>query len=227
MRWELIVVLGNLAYASSAAAFLVRDMLWLRLLSVFGNIASLTAILIEGVRPSNGVFMGWLVLFLAINVVQSAILVRERLDTRMDEQDRDLHAAVFPRLSVGEFRLLLRHAHRRTIAEGEVIAWEGRRLGEVLLVEHGSLTLLRGGATVDQRRSGEMLGEVAFVAERYMSTTAVAAETAQIVAWTQEALRRLFARRPAIALGFQGAFIAQAVRLSEPASGAGYPPAGK
>ena len=46
------LVIGNLAYAVAAAAFVVRDILWLRLLSALANAAFVTSNIVAPSGPS-------------------------------------------------------------------------------------------------------------------------------------------------------------------------------
>ncbi len=208
-------VVANLAYVVTAAALLVRDILWLRVLAALANTGFLVGALLTPGGP-NYVFLGWSLVFLAINIVQIVYLILERRDVGLSDRDRDLHLAVFPNLPVGEFRLLLRSGRRREASPGEVFAQQGQASGEVLLVEEGVICLERDGRPLDRLRRGDMLGEIAFVAGRPFSSRAFAETTTQVVAWERNALDRLFLRRPSLALGFHAAFIGQ-LRRTDPA----------
>ncbi len=199
----------------TAAALLVRDILWLRVLAALANTGFLVGALLTPGGP-NYVFLGWSLVFLAINIVQIVYLILERRDVGLSDRDRDLHLAVFPNLPVGEFRLLLRSGRRREASPGEVFAQQGQASGEVLLVEEGVICLERDGKPLDRLRRGDMLGEIAFVAGRPFSSRAFAETTTQVVAWERNVLDRLFLRRPSLALGFHAAFIGQ-LRRTDPA----------
>lgn len=66
-------IAGHLAFALIAFSFLVRDILWLRALSIAASLASYLA-------PSNPLWIviRWNVVFIGLNLVQIAILFRER-----------------------------------------------------------------------------------------------------------------------------------------------------
>jgi hypothetical protein len=209
----LSLVVGSLANGITAAAFLVRDMLWLRILSAAANAAFLVASLLSPTGPNA--LAGWTLLFLAINIYQIIDLVLERRKVDLADEDRDLHAAVFPNLQHGEFRLLLKIARRCEIPEGATLVEQGQEAADVVLVERGAIELQRDGVLIERLQAGRMLGQVAFVAGRPFASRAVAATPVRLVVWEREQLNRLFERRPSIAIGFHAGFIGQ-MRPGEP-----------
>ena len=202
------LVIGNIAYAVTAGALLVRDMLWLRVLGALANAGFIVGAVVTPGSPTYA-FLAWSFLFLAINLFQITSLILERRRIHLPDQDQDLYTSVFPNLPVGEFRLLLKAAQRRDVSAGTVLAEKGDCRPDVLLVERGAIRLERDGSETDCLHAGDMLGEVAFVAGRPFSSRAVVEMPTRVVAWDRTALNRLFLRRPAIALGFHAAFIGQ------------------
>jgi hypothetical protein len=210
---SLSFVVGSLAYAITAAAFLVRDMLWLRILSAAAN----GAFVVAGLLSPTGLnaLVAWTLLFLTINIYQIISLMLERRKVDLRAEDRDLHVSAFSNLSQGEFRLLLKIAHRCEVPEGAVLVEQGQEAADVVLVERGAIELQRDGVLIERLQAGRMLGQVAFVAGRPFTSRAVAATPVRLVVWEREQLNRLFERRPSIAIGFHAAFIGQ-MRRGEP-----------
>ena len=202
------LVIGSLAYVVTAAALLVRDILWLRILGLVANVG-FVAFNITAPGGPTFVFLGWSLLFLAINLFQTGSLILERRSIRLPEADEDLHTSVFPSLPVGEFRILLKTSSRRDLSEGTVLAEQGGESEQVLLIEHGVIKLERDGELLDRLIQGHMLGEIAFVARRPFSSRATVAAPTRVLSWDRRSLERLFLRRPSIAVGFHAAFIGQ------------------
>jgi hypothetical protein len=214
------LILGSVAYAMAAAALVVRDILWLRVLGAAANIGFVISNLVAPGGPTY-VFLFWSVLFLSINFVQIGSLMAERRNIRLGDEDRDVHDLVFPNLSVGEFRILVKAGCRRDLPSGRVLVEQGRASAEVLLIERGAVRLERDGQPLDRLVEGHMLGEIAFVAHRPFSSRAIVDAPTRVIAWERTTLDRLFLRRPSLALGFHAAFIGQLrggpVRLPNPA----------
>jgi hypothetical protein len=200
------LIIGNVAYAITAAAFVVRDILWLRLLSAFANAAFVAANIVAPAGPSYA-FLIWSAIFLAINIFQIASLLLERRNVELATEDQDLHSAVFPHLPIGEFRLLLKIASRKEAPAGYILVEQGQNGTDVLVVESGLVTLERNGQPVGALAAGDMLGEMAFAGDRPFSSTAVVREPTKLIGWARKDLENLFARRPLIAIGFHAAFI--------------------
>ena len=218
------VIIGSLAYAITAAALLVRDILWLRVLGMVANLG-FVAFNITAQGGPTFVFLGWSLLFLGINLFQIGSLILKRRSIRLPEADEDLHTMVFPSLPVGEFRILLKASSRRDLSEGTVLAEQGGESEQVLLIERGAITLERDGELLDRLIQGHMLGEIAFVARRPFSSRATVATPTRVLSWDRKSLERLFLRRPSIAVGFHAAFIGQlrggTVRPADAATGSG------
>lgn len=202
----LSLILGNVAYAAMAAALLVRDILWLRILGIFANLGFIAANLASRNGP-NYTFMAWSALFVAINCGQIALLWIERFRTDLSDEDRDLHAAVFSNLPTTEFRRLLAAGKRTTFPIGEILVGEGGRRDDVIVIEHGVADVSRSGQVIAQRKDGDMIGEMAFVTHRPFSAQIRVTDTLRAVCWQKDTLQRLFVRRPSLALGFHAAFI--------------------
>jgi len=199
-------VIGNIAYAITAASLLVRDILWLRVLSALANGGFICGNLVAPGAHAYA-FVAWSSLFLGINLVQISRLIVERRNIGMSAEDKDLHAAVFPNLPVGDFRVLLKAGERRKLREGAAIVAQGDDPRAVFLVEQGAIRLERDGKPVARLVNGQMLGEIAFVRGRPYSSGARAEAPTRVVVWERSTLDRLFVRRPSIALGFHAAFI--------------------
>jgi Cyclic nucleotide-binding domain len=217
------VLIGSLAYAVTAAALLVRDILWLRVLGLAANLGFVVFNITAQGGPTF-VFLGWSLLFLVINLFQIGNLILERRSIRLPEADEDLHTSVFPSLPVGEFRILLKASSRRDLSEGTVLAEQGGESEQVLLIERGAIKLERDGELLDQLIQGHMLGEIAFVARRPFSSRATVVTPTRVLSWDRKTLERLFLRRPALAIGFHAAFIGQ-LRLVTSAAAAAAPAA--
>jgi hypothetical protein len=149
----LSLFVDSLAYAITAAALLVRDILWLR---VLGTVANIGFVLSDVVTPGGPtyIFLFWSALFLSINLFQIGSLVLERRDINLSDEDQDVHTSVFPNITVGEFRILLKAGCRRDVSIGCVLVEQGNEAAEVLLIERGMVRLERNGQLLDQLVEG-------------------------------------------------------------------------
>jgi xanthosine utilization system XapX-like protein len=211
---DLLFVSGNLSFALAALGFLARDMLWLRLLSIGSGLFGLVY---NSLVPAGPLWLvlGWLALFLAINLVQVFTLLRERRPVMLADEEAELHHSVFPHLSLVEFRKLMREARWITLEPGTTVAEQGQPAQAVQVIVQGAVRASRGAHRVADLRDGDMIGELAFASGRPFSATLVTQARTRLVSWPIAGLRSLFARNPLLALAFQNAFIDGAHRLLE------------
>lgn len=102
---DLCIHAANLFYLAS---YLVRDMLWLRVLTCVG--LALGIVYFGCQATPMYCPLAWQVLFLGINGVQIRHLVRERRRLRLTEEQRRLGEATFDHLSREELLTLLTRA---------------------------------------------------------------------------------------------------------------------
>jgi CRP-like cAMP-binding protein len=190
---------GNILYL---AAYLVRDVLWLRVLTVVGTL-SLIAFYWLQPQPLYGP-IAWCSLFTLVNIVQIALLVLERRPVFMGDDELHLYRTVFHSLTPREFTRLL------SLAE-----WKQAKAGDELLMQHEPVHALglihngRASVEVDGRRiaevySGQFIGEMGFLTEQNASARVVARETTDYLAWRTGRLRAVLAATPALHVKFQG-----------------------
>src|SRR4051794_11272645 len=109
--------LGNVLFL---LAYSVRDMLWLRIISV---VATLFLMPYYCVRETPLYApMCWATLFITVNLVQIALLILEKRPVFLSEEELHLYRTVFRGLKPKEFLKLL------SIAE-----WKQAKMGEELL----------------------------------------------------------------------------------------------
>ena len=119
---------GHLAFALIALSFLVRDILWLRALSIAASLASISYSYYAPARPL-WLVIGWNIVFIALNLTQITLLLRERRGVSFTDQERELYQTSFARFTPVEFTRLIRIAAWKDAAAGTKLidAGEGRR----------------------------------------------------------------------------------------------------
>src|SRR5438132_5336214 len=114
---------GHLASMLTMIAYILKDILWLRLLTILSCIAGITFNYFVPATPLWSV-IGWNVLFAAINIIQIAIIVRERSGIHFTEEEQELHETLFKQFAPFEFMKLLRIGKWSQAKSGDVLAVE-------------------------------------------------------------------------------------------------------
>ena len=212
MTWlHTFEILGHLSFLLCALSFLVKDMLWLRLLAIVGNAAG---ILYNAYAPAEPMWLviAWLSVFIGINGVQIALLVRARKSVRFTEEERELYETLFRGFSPVEFLKLLRVGAWRGYEPSSVLARVGEPLDALILLVSGHAEVEVGDGRAVLLRDGAFVGEMSFLHERPASATVRATTPVRCLVWHKAALRQLLDRNPSLQLGLHAVISSDLVR---------------
>lgn len=193
---------GHFCFALVAASYLVKDILWLRLLAVAASVAGIAYNYFVP-SPPLWLVIYWNLLFLSINLYQIAAIVRERRGVAFTEEERELYETLFRDFAPFEFMKLLRAGRWLTAARGEVMAREGEPLAEVMLVYNGSVSVEVGGSEVARLRDGSFIGEMSFISGGEATASVKALEETRYLSWPKRELRALLNRNPSMRFAMQ------------------------
>lgn len=188
-----LFLLANVLYAAS---YLVRDILWLRLLAISAAASSIPYFYFQ---PETLVWpIVWQSTFISINLVHAIVLIRERMPVEMLDVEKRLHVLAFRTLRPRELLRLSRAARWCTAQEGEVLIRKGQTSNRVLLVFHGVLQVVEDERVRTHLRDGQFAGEMSLVSGKPHSADVVAAEETQYLVWEKTALEKLWRSYPQI-----------------------------
>jgi hypothetical protein len=184
-------------------AYLLRDILWLRFLTILSCFAGI----VFGYLVRGGplwTYITWNVLFAIINIVQIAIIIRERSGVRFTEEEKELYETLFKKFAPFEFMKLMRIAEWRQVAPGEIVMTEGQQLDELLMIYNGLLAVEVKGEKKAELQDGHFIGEVSFVSGGAATATVRAIEPTRYIAWSRKEIDSLLNRNPTMHIAMQG-----------------------
>lgn len=196
--------MGNLIHVANVLlllSFLVRDILWLRLLNVAAGIAFI-AYLSSG-TPFVWAPVAWNALFLAINFVQIWRLILERRPVRLAADELALYLLAFRGLTQREFARLLAIGRWSDAQAGERLVEQGVDLDRILVIFSGATEVVVKGARVAELKPGQLVGEMAFLTQSKTSAAVVAMVATRYLALPTKELRTLFKDHPELRAGMQ------------------------
>lgn len=195
--------IGNLAFALIALSYLVRDIFWLRTMSV---ISSLAGIFYSYAVPAEPLWVNifWNGVFILVNAVWIAILLKERRSVHFSEEEKELYSTVFRTFSPVEFMKLLRVAEWKTGQPSEVLIVEQQPSDAMMLLYNGEAEVLSKGQRLATLRDGAFIGEMSFLTGNLPSATVRLTQPTRYLAWSKEELRRLLNRNPSMWATLQG-----------------------
>ena len=197
-------ILIHAGYLLTAAAFLLRDILWLRLLAIAANLCVGLAAFRAGMDP-HWVVVAWATIFVAINLGHSSWLIYERYLQRLTEEEQRLYDCCFQALDPVSVLKLLRRGEWIDFAPQDSLARQGIHLDRLLLVSSGEAAVLLGGKIVARLASGKFVGEISYLSGDISTAMVVATEPTRCLAWKKERLEPLLAREPELVNVFYAA----------------------
>jgi len=193
---------GHLASILTMAAYLLKDILWLRLLTILSCFAGIAFNYVVPATPLWTVIY-WNILFAAINIVQVAIIVKQRSGVEFTEEEQELHETLFKNFAPFEFMKLMRVGKWLEAKQGEILATEKKPLDSVMLIYNGLVGVESSGREVAKLKDGNFIGELSFITGGAATATVKALQPTRYVAWPKEAISRLLHRNPSMRFAMQ------------------------
>ena len=192
--------LGNVLFL---CAYSVKDILWLRVLTVVATLCLVAYYFSCSEQPLYEAIF-WNGLFIAVNLVQICRLIMERQPVFLGDEDLKIYNMVFRSLSPREFMKLLAIAEHKKARENEVLLTQHAPVEQLILVSKGKGVVHVDGRYVAEVSPGQFAGEMGFLTEQNASASVVASLAVEYLAWPAEKLRSLFEKSPQLHVKFQG-----------------------
>lgn len=195
----------HLASILTLLAYLVRDILWLRALTVAASVAGIIFNYYVPATPLWAVIY-WNVIFIIINAVQIAIIIKERSGVHFSEEEQELYETLFQNFAPFEFMKLLRLGKWLEAKIGQTLAVETQQLDNVMLIYNGLVSVEMSGRQVGMMKDGSLVGEVSFITQGPATATVRAMEPTRYLSWSKQDLRRLLMRNPTMKFAMDTVF---------------------
>lgn len=195
-------VSGHLASVLTMAAYLLKDILWLRLLTILSCFAGIAFNFIVPTTPLWTVIY-WNILFAVINIVQVAVIIKQRSGVHFTDEEKELHDTLFKNFAPFEFMKLMRVGKWLEAKDGEVLTTEQKPLDSVMLIYNGLVGVESKGKEVAKLKDGNFIGELSFITGGAATATVRALRPTRYVSWPKEAVRQLLNRNPSMKFAMQ------------------------
>src|SRR5262245_57885842 len=186
---------GHLAFILVAVSFLVKDILWLRCLSI---IASLSRITFNYFVPATPLWLiiYWQFAFISINLFQIGRILRQRVGIRFTQEEKDFHESMFKSFAPFEFIKLVRTGEWKLAEKNVALLTEGSPVDSVLLIYNGIVSIEIAGREAAQLKDGDFIGEMSFVKGGLATASARTIEKTKYLEWPKANLKRFLERNP-------------------------------
>jgi len=192
-----IEYVGHAAYTLGILSFVLKDMLWLRLITI---VAASLCVFYNYAAPATPMWVPiyWNSALVGINVIQVAIIFYERRDIVLDEKEKWLYTNVFSNFTPIDFKRLMGAASWKSSQGGETIILEGQEDSDLILITNGKCEVSLPHGAVAELLNGDFVGEMSFLSGKAASATVSAREKVDYIAWDRNKINKLFKKSPAL-----------------------------
>ncbi len=199
---------GHLAFGLIAFSFLVKDIFWLRIVSIA---ASLFSILYNYIIPVEPMWLAinWNFVFIVVNVYHIAVILYEKREVKMDDKNEELYHTLFKEMTPVEYLKISRAAEWVTLKPGERLITQGMPVPDLYLIYNGTVDVAVDGGWVAQLKDGQFVGEMSFLTEKVATASCIVKYEAQCLVWKQREFKELLKRNPSLYFTIQSILSAQ------------------
>lgn len=183
----LITSIFNLFYL---AGFIVKDILWLRVLIIIGfNIEM--AYHFRDLHKPEWAEIFWCGFYIIVNGWQFTMLYRERRNLKFTDEELALHAKVFKNMPKTAFRKLLNIAGYEDLPNDFVMIHQDTTVDKLALISDGLAKIEVDGTIVSYVRNGQFVGEMSFLSGNLTTATVTTIDETRCLLWDKAQLREL------------------------------------
>ena len=205
---NIATIAGHLAFGLIAFSFLVKDILYLRLVSV---LASLFSVFYNYTIPIEPMWLAinWNIVFIVVNIYHIAVLIYEKRPVQMSPKYKELYETMFKDMTPVEFLKITKIADWIHFKEGEVITQQKHTVDTLNLIYNGTVNVTVDGSKVAQLKDGQFVGEMSFLTEKPSTATCVVKHDTELLVWPQKEFKDLLKRNPSLYFTIQSLLSAQ------------------
>lgn len=205
------ITIANVLYLAS---YSVRDILWLRVLTVVGSVLLVPYYAMQ--QSPLIVAIAWNGFFIAINVYWIVRLTIERRPVSFTPDESRLHLLSFPSLTPSEARDLFAMGMWEDIPTGASLVQHDKRTGRFSVILRGLADVMHHGAKIAELRQGQFVGTIDVHAEEIDMDVLVRQDT-RTMCWSPVVLEGFLKNRPAVALALERSVGLEVERLLDTA----------
>ena len=189
------VVLFYSANVLYCLAYVVRDMVWLRTLTIIAAFATLPYFFGTAGTPLWSA-IGWQAAFAGINLVNLYLLLQERRPADLTEDQQRLHELVFRGLTQRQAKELMELGEWLEVPPKTRLIKQGSHPHVLLLVSSGFLDVRVEGRLIAQITKGRFAAAVSFMSGDPAHADVVTTSRVRYLRWERDALELLMDRKP-------------------------------
>ena len=189
-EWNIYVILLNCAYIIWLAAFVAKKIIWLRLLTITGNIIVVPYYLYFLETPLWNTIV-WISIYTVINLVMLFIIYLESRPIKLSDLEQKIYDLTFKSLEPRVFKKLIDHGSWEELQPEVNLVTRDSELDSLMLVVEGEAEVVLKDGEHLIIPTGGFIGEQSFITGGKTSADITTGkEAAKIIRWNSEALRK-------------------------------------
>tara|TARA_B100000287_G_scaffold235336_1_gene221620 strand:+ start:310 stop:960 length:651 start_codon:yes stop_codon:yes gene_type:complete len=210
---NIATIAGHLAFGLIAFSFLVKDILWLRIVSI---LASAFSVFYNYVIPIEPMWLAinWNFVFISLNMYHIAVIIYEKRPIKMAPKDKELYETLFKELSPVEYLKISKVAEWKSYKSGEKIIRQGTPVTDLILIYNGTVDVAVDSKGVAQLKDGQFVGEMSFLTEKPATATCIVKHKTECLVWEQKEFKELLKRNPSLYYSIQSLLSNQLISYS-------------
>lgn len=181
---DVLIHAANVLYL---LAFTVRDILWLRILTVVAAVCLIPYFYFRPEPLMTPIY--WNLVFTALNIYWICRLLLERLPVKLSADERRLCELVFRTMTPREMIKLLKLATWENAETGDCFVERSKPLDRLIVIYSGKACVEVDGRIVAELQPGRFIGSISYVTEETSPVNVVAIEPMRYVYWPKSKLK--------------------------------------
>lgn len=190
MEGSLLSLSGEYFYSVAAIfsclAYLLRSILWLRILLACAAIIYI----VSGINLGITSMIGWNAAYLAINLFHIGLLMLDKITITLPRETVRLYHKYFSTLSTREFKKLIM-SNGFSIFQDQNIIDQSEVPDRLYILLRGNIDIIKNNEIIASLKAGDFIGEMSFLSKEPASANAYANNFVQCAYWTHDDLDRL------------------------------------
>jgi hypothetical protein len=180
---------AHLAFFFMALSFFMKDILWLRLLSIISSsLFVLIGINVKSIVYEAQVF--WHITFIFIHFVRAGFLIYQRYFLRLTKFEESIYRMLNKKISAQNIKKIISVGHIHDVENDYTPIKKGSNVETIGLIIEGEGTVLCENLLIKDLTSGSFYGEFSFVTGKKASADVIIKSGAKVISWDQKVLEK-------------------------------------
>ena len=193
--WNIYIILLNCAYTIWLAAFIAKDIAWLRRITIAGNIVVLPYYYFENETPLWTPII-WVCIFTVINLVMLFLIYLESRPIKLSDIEQKIYELTFKSLEPRIYKKLIDLGSWEEIPPEVELVTRDSVLDSLMLVVDGEAEVILKHGEHRYIPTGGFIGEQSFITGgKTYADVSTGKEATTILRWNSESLRKYLANK--------------------------------